>query len=269
MLSYPVIKYLQKFYANLPEPSKELFRSWRRFALRILGYSDYTRFILLGYPRTGSSYLAIGLQSCRGVEMHHEIFRASKRPYCQRGSSFEAIFSTFTDLRWPWIKAVGAKVFYEHLSEDEWQHFVEHQEFKILHLLRRNRLRTLISLDIAMGNQQWNCSDNNELIPTKEKRVFLDPNSVFSRIEQLEQLEKIARMRFKRHAILELYYEDMIVTPEATFEKISTFLNIPRIEFSKISMKKQNPEPLQILLTNYHDIEAALRATKYEEYLEY
>ena len=116
----------------------------------MFGHPIDQRFAIVGNARTGSNFLLDGLKSSPSIRMYHEIFADHNR---RVGENFDRVFSTVFQPESKSTKIVGFKVFYNHLTEDEWQKFLACRDLKIIHLLRRNRLRTVISLEIAFKRE--------------------------------------------------------------------------------------------------------------------
>ncbi len=125
---------------------KKLHRAY----LNIFGHCNYKRFAVIGHARTGSNYLFVGLNSSNCVRMYHEVFAKRNREIA--GKEFDLIFPMLFRKESRNIKAVGFKLFYDHLTRDEWEKFLSHKYIRIIHLTRENRLRTIVSLDIAFFN---------------------------------------------------------------------------------------------------------------------
>lgn len=114
--------------------------------LDLFGQDDYIRFAIIGHARTGSNFLSSGLKSLKCIVLHNEIFAAHNRTI---GNDFDRIFASVFRKEMEHITAVGCKIFYYHLTDDEWTKFLSKKNFRIIHLVRQNRLRTIVSLDIA------------------------------------------------------------------------------------------------------------------------
>jgi hypothetical protein len=219
----------------------------------LFGHYGYTRMVVVGYARTGSNYLLDGITSSPSVRMYHEIFAEHKR---EPGKDFDRIFSRLLRKHEKHIKLVGFKLFYYHLTEEEWAKFLRHDEFKVIHLTRENRLRTILSLEIAMKTDQWKVRTGSRA-SSSDKRVHLNVTDLVERIENIKQLEIEARERFKSRQLLEV----------AGFQKISQFLGLTDIDPNKNIHNKQNPENLKSLIINFDGVAQALAGTPYESYL--
>jgi LPS sulfotransferase NodH len=238
--------------------------SVQRTYFKMFGHSIDQRFAIVGNARTGSNFLSGGLKSSPSIRMYHEIFADHNR---RVGEDFDRVFSTVFQPESKSTKVVGFKVFYNHLTNDEWQKFLTCKDLKIIHLTRRNRLRTVISLEIAFKTGQWTKSGKGNPGESKEKRLKLDPSKLIKRLEQIEAGETTTRARFRDRKILEVVYEDLVRSPQPVFDSISTYLGVEGIDPNKIRLRRQNPETLQQLIINYDEVDAALRNTRFAEYL--
>jgi LPS sulfotransferase NodH len=233
--------------------------------LNLFGGTVHERFIVLGNARTGSNYLLDGLASSKAIRTYHEIFASHNR---EIGQDFDKIFSTLFRKERRGVRLVGFKLFYNHLTLEEWDRLVAHKDFRIIHLTRRNRLRTLISLDIAFKTGQWTRSALKRSAKPDDRMISMDPAQLISRIERIRDDEELARKMFMDHQMLEVVYEDMTTRPLETFDRIGAFLGVDDIDPSRIHIRRQNPERLERLITNYEEVRQVLKGTQFEEYLD-
>lgn len=228
-------------------------------------HTTYTRFALVGHARTGSNLLLDVFRSSPEVEMLHEIFSADNRIIGQGfNENIARLYSGYPHC----IRAVGCKIFYNHLTNQEWSEFEQRREFKIIHLMRRNRLRTLVSLAVAFKTDIWLQTNFRTKVPLEKKRVYLDPETLLTQFMQIESWESQARARFAHRDVLEIYYEDLVGNFDAIASKAVAFVGATRWNPKRIGYKKQNPEPLDQLISNFDEVSAALRNTPWEQYLE-
>ena len=235
----------------------------QRTYFRVFGHQVEQRFAIVGNARTGSNYLLDGLKSSPAIRVYHEIFASHNR---RVGEDFEKILSTVFQYESRSVQLVGFKVFYNHLTEEEWNKLLACPGLKVIHLTRRNRLRTVISLEIAFKTGQWTRSGSSG--GPREKRVTLDPVKLIDRLEQIEAGEIATRERFCDRPVLEIVYEDLVRSPQEVFEAVGTFLEVQGIDPGKIRLKKQNPETLPQLIVNYDEVAALLQNTRFAAYLD-
>lgn len=233
--------------------------------LTLLGERVEERFVIIGNARTGSNYLLDGLKSSPSIRVYHEIFADHNR---EIGKDFDKVFSTLFRKEKKGTRLVGFKLFYNHLTEQEWEKFVADRSFKIIHLTRANRLRTLISTDIAFKTGQWTRSRRSGEVPADARRVRLDPATLIERIERIRAGELLTRERFRDGPLLEVVYETMVSHPMESFQQIGDFLGVHDIDPGQIGIRRQNPEGLEQLVVNYDEVRRLLMGTEYARYLD-
>jgi LPS sulfotransferase NodH len=197
--------------------------------------------------------------------MYHEVFAKRNREIA--GKDFDQIFPMVFQKESRNIKAVGFKLFYDHLARDEWEKLLSHKYLRIIHLTRENRLRTIVSLDIAFKTDQWSVSANDKDKLLGKKRILLDTSKLIDRLEHIQDYETFIRDRFKDRYILEVVYEKLTTKPEETFQYIGRYLDVDDIDINKITLTKQNPESLEQLIVNYDEVYELLKNTRYAVYL--
>lgn len=234
----------------------------QRAYFRVFGHQVHQRFAIVSTARTGSNYLSGGLKTSPSVRMYHEIFADHNR---EIGKDFEKVLATLFQYESKETEVVGFKVFYNHLTDDEWKKLMADRDLKVIHLTRRNRLKTVISLEIAFKTGYWTKSSISG--GPMDKRLVLDPPLLLKRLEQIEQGEAATRARFADRPILEVVYEELVQSPREVFASVGEYLAVDDIDPDKIKLKKQNPETVQQLITNYAEVESSLRNTRFADYL--
>lgn len=230
---------------------------------RFLGRNRYKRFAVLAHARTGSNFLLTGLSQLGCVRMHHEVFAGHNRTM---GENFHSILSDVFKKEPPGIKAVGFKVFYYHLTTAEWARMKD-LGITWIHLTRLNRLRTIVSLEIASATDQWTATGprDGHTIP---RTIRLDPETLVDRIRWIGTMENEARRLFRGQPVLECTYEDLTRSPGEEFGRILDFLGIAgRIDPASIDLVRQNPQPLTTLIENHGEVARVLRTTDFAGYL--
>ncbi len=238
-------------------------KSVERIARRCFGHCRYQKFALVGHARTGSNFLIAGIAQLYGIRIHNEVFGPHNR---NKGEGFESILSGVFRHEPPWIRAVGFKVFYYHLTHDEWER-IEASNIEIIHLIRQNRLRTIVSLDIAFATNRWSVKRLKDEQP-RPVSIRLDTTTLVNRIQEIEAMEAEARQRFRGHKFMECTYEDLVDHTDEQFRDIADFLGIAgHIDAKRIQLVKQNPHPLTTLIENFDEVSEVLQATDYAHYL--
>jgi hypothetical protein len=243
--------------------SKHGVREVRYRTASIVGQRSYERFALVGHARTGSNYVRSGLVTSRAIRMYDELFASHSRTH---GETFEQVMATTRGRQPRSVRLVGFKLFYYHLSQQEWDEFAREPLRGIVHLTRRNRLRTVVSLAIATKTDRWTGTSGH--ISVADKRLILDVSSLPRKLDEIEQGEASARERLAGANVLEVVYEDVIADPEPEFARIGRFLGADDIDPSRIALPRQNPEPLRELIANYDEVVARLAGTRHAAFLE-
>ena len=191
------------------------------------------------------------------------------------------------------IGAVGWKLLYRQF----WgypgllEHLIEDRQICVLHLRRRNVLKRLVSLKLAEATGVWADLPKPRLTPATVLRAVRRPLRAATRLPKILQRAKprpkVVRPRvsvseeelfgaiigakqsaahlddlFRDHLLLTLFYEDLEEHRDETFRQAQEFLGIEPgpLEFT---LRKQNPEPLPELLSNYDELFEAYRNSKH------
>lgn len=228
---------------------------------------QYSKFIIVSHARSGSNLLLNSLNSHPNIIAEHEIFAAHNR---QIGENFYPILNNLFGERPETAKAVGCKIFYYHLNQDEWQQIGEIPGLKVIHLKRKNRLRMIVSMKVAFKTSQWGITDESQRIDAAQKQVYLDYDFLCNKFEDIESSENTTEKLFKPTQIANVFYQDLVHQHENTISSLFDFLDLPAFTVSteKIRHKKQNPEPLSQLIQNYDELKAKFANTPWASYFD-
>ncbi|MFP3982435.1 MAG: sulfotransferase [Desulfurivibrionaceae bacterium] len=248
----------------LKHPSKALKELKYRF-LKAVGHSDYKRFIVLSRSRTGSTMLISFLNSHPNIRAEEEIFSKLN------GKDYENILKKTFSREPRNIKAKGFKIFYYHPQDDEsgaiWEELIKLNDLLVIHLKRRNIFRTLISRKLAVIQNSWIANSSKKLNQDKDKRVSFTVEELEEGFKQTREWERLGDEMFKNHSKISVYYENLVSDPEDTFAKITDFLDLHYVE-PKTNLRKQNPENLRDLVTNYDELKSAFSGTEWYSFFE-
>jgi len=243
---------------------EKLNRRWSSFEKKkktfgLVKNTVYKKFIILCYARTGSNLLVSYLNSHPNIKVDGEIFSKLGE------ISFEKILDSEFRKYPKRIKAVGFKIFYDqpadYLNCGIWEHLGKMDELYVIHLKRQNKLRTMLSLKIAMKNDIWHGST----IGLKDKQVSFSFDELNNQFKQLENWEIEGERRFKEHPLLTIYYEDLDTNPEDIVKKILEFLELPYRK-PKTKYSRQNPEKANKLIDNFEELKIGFLGTKWESF---
>ncbi|MBM3792123.1 MAG: sulfotransferase, partial [Acidobacteria bacterium] len=236
---------------NSPRSHRALRGSVVRFLSAAFEHRRYRRFIVLTRSRTGSNMLISCLLSHPAVHAESEIFQRLN------GRSSREILEGVFCRRPRGIRAAGFKIFYYHPLDDErkevWDLLQAMPGLHVIHLKRRNILRTLVSRKIAGELDVWSSLEEKKARPGSDKRVELTAAELRDGFTQTRTWERDFEEMFRGKPTIEVTYEDFVDRPEVEFRRITDFLGLP-FHPPQSEFRRQNPEPLRDLIRNYDDL---------------
>lgn len=233
-------------------------------ALSPFWHRDYLRFIILSRSRTGSNLLASLLNSHPRIRTAGEIFARllDEDPLERLDRAFgpEA----------PRVGARGFKIFYYHPLDREgstlWDRLAAMRDVRVIHLTRRNVLRTLLSRKIAGNSDAWQALRPGPS-DTDARQVEMTVDELETGFEQTRNWEQDAVHRFHAHPFLQISYEELAGDPRAAVRRVFEFLGLEDCEPST-RLRQQNPENLRRLIRNYDELKGAFAGSRWQGYFE-
>ena len=230
----------------------------------MFGTTAFVPFIVLTRSRTGSNMLISMLDSHPNIRAEGELLRDLNPKF--HGVALNLVFS-----RQPsYIGASGFKIFYGHARQDSgtrvWDQLERMEHLSVVHLKRRNILRTVVSERIALDQGIW-LARSSQNLPKPRKRIRLSIEEAERAFSLTKLRETEGDRRFGDLALLDVYYEDLVCEAQAIFRKVTEFLNVPFVE-PITRLRKQNPEPLTDLLVNYDELQSAFSGTEWQHFFD-
>jgi LPS sulfotransferase NodH len=228
------------------------------------GHEDYVHFAVLTRSRTGSNLLVSFLNGHPDIFCEGEIFALmrGRNPVGRLESAFG---------RQPRrVKAKGFKIFYYHPLDADgtalWRRLEAMPGLRIIHLTRNNVLRTLLSRKIAGLQDGWTAT-RYDCTGVESRRIDFTVRELEEGFGQTREWERAAEARFRAHAVLRLSYEQFTEDPSGTLARILAFLGM-RGMAPATGLRKQNPECLGALISNYGELKAAFSNTEWAVYFD-
>ena len=224
---------------------------------RLFGSSDYQPFLILTRSRTGSTFLSTNLDS------HPEIWCGGEKLNFLRGRNLDAVVRHIYVKHPAYVKAVGFKIFYYHPNDTEdsrvWELLNEVPNLKVIHLRRRNVIRTLVSRKIAeqTGSYKANVTDSDGT-----DRVRFTYDELKLGIEDTLQMESVGIERFYDKECMEITYEELVSSSEAK-NRIQDFLGVST-HWLTTPLKKQNRGALSDLILDYTELKERFVGSDWE-----
>lgn len=258
------------------------------FSARPYGHRDYTPFVILGTARIGSTLLMTLLRSHPQMVVYPEVFlprRLGLNSYLQH-HPVDFLDRSIYRVYPKDIKAVGFKLFYgqakseiamkrvkmrggadkERLKrlDDVRPYLLGKQNLKIIHLKRKNLLRSLLSLKRAWHTKSWQQKKARASEYPDIEIGYEEAKAFFSKIER--EAGENARF-FDARERLEVEYEQLVQNPKPVLERIQQFLGIPERELSS-PLRQQGSDRLSTALGNYTELKARFHGTSWSRFFE-
>lgn len=141
----------------------------------------------------------------------------------------------------------------------------------LIHLTRRNALRTVVSVAISLARNQWHQSAQEHLKPVT---VALDINCVRTSEGELPLLaslyryqeaeREIANLLAKYKPLILTYEEDIAQDPLRGYRRVCEFLQVEPYAGTAIRFAQTNPLSLRDSIANFDDVSRALQNTPFE-----
>ena len=271
------------------------------------GSTDYVRFIVLTAGRTGSMWLVEALNSHRQIICFGSVFEAradyvsfdvegydnlSAEDRALRDGDFakflrERVFAECD----AGVGAVGFKLQYKNVFgfPGLLKYLTADRDLKVVHLRRRDLLRSLISLRLAKTTGHYHrqpvrigwrtilTAMRHPARAVARLRVRLaqrsySPSGLTLTKEECEQFFLETRWTeahydnlFSEHERLDILYEEMVEDRQAAFGRVQEFLGVhPRT--LAYTQQPLNEAAISELLNNYDELRASFQGSKYDEF---
>lgn len=227
-----------------------LRRKWLLNKLPVGRSSNFTRFIILCDPRTGSTWLHTLLNSSPKIMSYGEILTEKDMSLGLEQTIWKPHHHS--------IKAVGCKIFYEQLITPAFEHIFKEiknsPHIKIIDLTRENKIETFVSLKIAEQTDAWSVGAKHA---KSRQSVYINEEELEEYMARQERNKTYILDEVKKRDLYSVVYEKLSHKTDIILAEVQSFLGVkPRRLFSLL--KKQNPEPLQELVLNYEEIESRI-----------
>lgn len=274
-----------------------------------------TPFILLTFPRTGSTYVRIWLNNHSQIRCHGELFLPGYgkadgfRAHCRAAHGDRIRHALFSnrilarlplplipdafvdafmhrllrspDFPSPWVPqgveqpdtvgdqpkpCVGFKAMYNHITcNRRLQHWIERDNFSILHLIRENLLKQYVSL-VRMKQTGRSHSYGK---PVVHVPVHIDVRRLGRHIEKMRRRTGAFRARYAAsHPYMEFSYEDFFADPAAMRTRITAFLGVPDEPMQEAGTKRTSTNSLDKEIANAAEVVRWIEKTPYAHFLD-
>ena len=227
------------------------------------GHRDYRPFVIVSQARSGSNLLVSLLGSHPHVEASGELLKRL------HGADVATRVAEIYGPKPRRIRAAGFKCFYYHPLDDRaapmWERLLEVPDLHLVHLQRRNVLRTVTSRKLASLTGAWLArgAEARAGVATKPTITFT-PEELRTAFEQCDRWVAECELRTGDRPLHEVAYEDLASDP-ACIEGVMRFLAVePRPGHTRLL--RQNPEPLSQLIEDFDGLRRAFEGTRWSRY---
>lgn len=231
---------------------------------------ELVKFIVVGGPRSGSTWMRLTLSSHLDIQMAGEIL---DDPHLREHPALaEDVWKGLQDM-WrpsPEAKAKGFKMFYYHC----WDYYLQHKyvwdmlrddkTIKIVFLLRKNLLKLLTSWDLAFKTDIWETTADSPA-PARPK-LFLDPSTVVERLAEIDAGFTRLKDVFSGHDSHTVLYEDLFPDPDPHLHKIQQLLQVTPRKLN-CTLLKLETRPLHDAIENYDEINKVVGQSRFADFL--
>lgn len=246
-----------------------------------------TRFAIVGVQRTGTTWIRTTLNDHPSILALGEVFlyRHGRFPFYRRaGSDVAHSYRQYIQTSWgrrlghlvrrravvhdylqrlfsqPDLGAVGFKMMHtQAVAFPAAIDYLLSERIRIIHVVRRNVLKTLISRESARQRHLYHARSR---VPVKQ--ITLDVGKLRGNLERICADNAFWKKTFEGSDYLELAYEDFVQQRNVQLNIICDFLNVAPAREVESSLVKINPDAISEIVANYSQVVSALRETPYE-----
>lgn len=235
-------------------------------------------FVILAMPRTGSHYLETLLNEHPNVQSNGELLNSwdSGWPGADRtGMSdrdlLELAFVNFPvrDEK-PKATSVGCKINEPQFGERPtfFEALAAWPRLKVVILQRRNLLESLRSFVQARQSRQWLAPVTEGPAPVPPS-VKLSPATCESYFRDADNFYRRIFSSFPSEMACEVFYEDLLDSPEECMANLFDFLGVPpHLLSGGVVLQRQEMRPLSETVLNFDELFSYFRGSSYQCFFE-
>jgi len=186
-------------------------------------------------------------------QLHPEIPKNAHRDFKKKLRDFNRLIKSSYN-----IQEIGERL------ENVWKLLKDDRELKVIHLKRRNKLETYISLKRVIVSNQWK-NIKGQYRQKKDKTINISYEECYTFFQKMKNWEEEFDDFFSNHDIIEVNYEELVDEIEDIMNKIYTFLNV-QFELTSSKYHKQSKTQISTILKNYQELKHRFEKTEWGTY---
>ena len=162
---------------------------------------------------------------------------------------------------------------YWHLINNQPQifRFIKKNNYPVIHLIRKNILKVLVSQLLASNHHVWHAKQEN-IDCIKKTKIRLDPNKILNQIRNRKnEMNRISSFFANYQNTLTIYYEDLFDENQqfskTTVKTLSDFLQVDSSQFNLKPVYVKQTSLLDSVIENFEEIKDSLKNTEFEYFL--
>ena len=149
--------------------------------------------------------------------------------------------------------------------KDAWNFLKADASIKIIHLIRKNKLKQFLSLYRASLTDQWKSHDKNTL---GDRPLFLKYDDCINFFIKYTSWEREFDKIFRKHDKALIIYEDFEKNKNKVLTEVQDFLGVPLRRDLSTSLEKQARKPLPDAIANYDELKLKFKNSEWEKFFE-
>ena len=162
---------------------------------------------------------------------------------------------------------------YWHLINNQPQifKFIKQNNYPVIHLIRRNILKVLVSQLLAANHNVWHAKPEN-IDRIQKTKIKLDPDKIIKQIKNRKnEMNRISSFFKSYNNSLTVYYEDLFDEnrefSKTTVDALSDFLQVDSSQFNLKPVYIKQTSLLDSVIENFDEIKESLKNTEFECFL--
>ena len=237
------------------------------------------RFLIITFGRTGSNMLISLLASHPGIKSSWEFIGEARlrddsyRKHLQQLGTINVVTDQLK--RRAFESATGLKVLYHHFGSEygkQWNindfqdllnYFRLQKDIRIIHLKRRNRLKTVTSHRVAFTTKKYMQQDENS--NNNDVSIHISREDLEREFKAIGDAENFFDELFVSHPKIDVVYETLVAENESECKRILEFLGMKNRKLIT-EFQKQRTRPIDEVIINYAELKDHFSGTKWESF---